>query len=145
MAQRLFRVVNFSRMEISFPAAVKHIISCTWPAIIFYKSNIHLFPRTCIRSFEINVWGPIVSLKGSIVHQFWIYKIFFVSQQKKHFLWKVHLDETTLTRNNWENRVLKVSPTEYCYIYNIYNTDWLWAPFYSIISSQSCFIEMDLS
>ena len=51
-------------------------------------------------------------------------------QQKKHFLWKVHLDKTTLTRNNWENRVLKVSPTEYCYIYYVYNTDWLCAPFF---------------
>ena len=25
-----------------------------------------------------------------------------MSQQKKHFLWKVHLDKTTLSRNNWE-------------------------------------------
>ena len=40
-----------------------------------------------------------------------------MSQQEKHFLWRVHLDKTTLTRNNWENRVLKVSRTEYCYIY----------------------------
>ena len=35
--------------------------------------------------------------------------ILFVSQQKKHFLWMVHLDKTTLTPNNWENRVIKVS------------------------------------
>ena len=26
--------------------------------------------------------------------------------------------------------MLKVSTTEYCYKYYIYNTDWLWAPFY---------------
>ena len=78
-----------------------------------------------------------------IVYQFWMNNIFVVSQQKKHFLWKVYLDETTLTQNNGENRVLKVSPTKFCYIYYIYNTEWLWAPFFSIISSQSCFIEMD--
>ena len=41
---------------------------------------------------------------------------FFVSQQKKHFLWKVHLDKTTLTRNNWENRGVKFSQVECCYI-----------------------------
>ena len=58
-------------------------------------------------------------LKG-IVHQLWIYNIFFVSKQKKHFLLLVHLDKTTLTRNNWENRVLKGNPSKYCYIYYIY-------------------------
>ena len=52
-------------------------------------------------------------IKG-ITLPFWIYNIFFLSQQKKHFLWKVHLDETTLTQNNWGDRVRKVSPTEYC-------------------------------
>ena len=41
-----------------------------------------------------------------------------------------HLDRTTLIRNNWGNRVLKGSPTEYYYIYYIYNTDWLCAPFF---------------
>ena len=30
-------------------------------------------------------------------------------------------------------------------IFVIYNTDWLWVPFFSIISDQSCLIEMDLS
>ena len=69
------------------------------------------------------------NFKG-IVHQFWIYNIFSVFQQKKHFLWKVHLDKTTITRNNWESRVLKVSLTKYCYIHCIYNTDWLWAPYF---------------
>ena len=65
-----------------------------------------------------------------IVHQFWIYNIFFVPHRKKHFLWKVHLDKTTLTQNNSENRVLKVSPF---YIYNVYNStrsDWLWAQYF---------------
>ena len=47
-----------------------------------------------------------------IIHQFWIYNIFFVPQQKKHLLWKVHLDKTTLTQDNRE-RVLKVSPTHF--------------------------------
>ena len=63
-----------------------------------------------------------VFLKG-IIHQFWIYNIFFVPHRKKHFLWKVHLDKTTLTRKNWEKRMHKVSPTKYYYIYYIYNTD----------------------
>ena len=57
-----------------------------------------------------------VLLKG-IVHQFWIYNIFLVSQQKKHILHKVHFNKTTLTRNNLEKRVLKVSPTKYFYVY----------------------------
>ena len=54
--------------------------------------------------------------------------------RKKHFLWKVHLDKTTLTRNIWEKRVHKASPTEDYYIYYIlYNTGWLSIPFFSII------------
>ena len=61
-------------------------------------------------------WVGLTIILKAIVHQLWIYNIFVVSQRKKHFLWKVHLDKTTLTRNNWENRVLKVSPTEYCHM-----------------------------
>ena len=38
-----------------------------------------------------------------------------------------------------EKRVHKVNPTEYYYIYCIYNTDCHWAPFFSIISSQELF------
>lgn len=60
----------------------------------FPLSNI-MFVSEQIFSFE---W-----LKG-IVHQFWIYNIFFVPQQKKHFLLKVHLD--------------------------LYNIDRLWAPYF---------------
>ena len=74
--------------------------------------------------------GRIVRFVKGIVHQFWIYNIFFVPHRKKHFLWKVHLDKTTLTRNNWEKRVHKVSPF---YIYDIYNStrsDWLCAPYF---------------
>ena len=37
-----------------------------------------------------------------IVHQFEIYNIVIVSQRKKHFLKKGHLDKTFLTRNNWD-------------------------------------------
>jgi len=51
-----------------------------------------------------------------IVHQIWIYDIFFVFHQKKHFLWKVNLDKINLKLNKWENRMLKVSSTEDCYI-----------------------------
>ena len=66
-------------------------------------------------------------IKG-IVHQFWIYNIFNVAQQKKHFLLKIHLDKTTLTWNNWEKWGSK-SVREY--IHNLCNStwsDWLWAP-----------------
>ena len=69
-------------------------------------------------------------LKG-IVHQFWKYITFFRATTKETFLWKVHLDKTALTRNNWENRMLKVSPTEYCYIYIIYIT---WTAFEHLFS-----------
>ena len=85
----------------------------------YFSSTLDI-STTKIRS---NLWrdcSPILNIQH-----------FFVSQQEKHFSWKVHLNKATLTQNNRENRVLKVSPTEYCYIYN---TDWLWAPFFSIIS-----------
>ena len=82
-------------------------------------------------------------LKGLLTNFEYI-TFFFVPLQKKHFLWRLHLDKTSLTRNNRENKVLKVTPTEYLYIYYIYNTDWFCAPFFSIISSQSGFIEMNL-
>ena len=92
-------------------------------------TNLILFRPTLIgqyRQHMLHIMKHYIqpNLKG-IAHQFWIYNIFFVNQQKKHFLWKVYLNKTTLTRNNWENRVLKVSPIEYCCIYYIYNTDWL--------------------
>ena len=72
-------------------------------------------------------------LKTSLACPFLLHKLFlwinlqhfFVSQQKKHILWEVYIDKITLTHNNWENWVLKVSPTEYCCICYIYNTDWL--------------------
>ena len=59
---------------------------------------------------QLNI-NKLTSVFKLIAHQFWIYDIFFVSQQKKHFLWMAHLDKTTLARNNWDNRVPKVSPT----------------------------------
>ena len=71
------------------------------------------------------------------------YITFFSCPNKRNIFCERSISiKKTLTRNNWENGMLKVSPTEYCYIYN---KDWLWAPFFSIISSQSCFIEMNLS
>ena len=83
-------------------------------------------------------------IKG-IVHQFWIYNIFFVPYRKKHFLWKVHLDKTTLTRNNWEKKgcTKSVRVIYIIYIIVLGRTDFV-HPFLSIISSQSGFIEMDL-
>ena len=68
------------------------IISSKWTLHIFFL-NYSLFVHLVL-DFRV------------IVHQFWIYKMCFVFQQKKHYLYKVHLDKTTLTRNNWENRVL---------------------------------------
>ena len=63
--------------------------------------------------------------------------------QRNIFLLKVHLDKTTLIKMI-EKMVLKVSS---CYMYNITilgRTDFE-HPIFSIISSHSCFIEMDLS
>ena len=97
--------------------------------------NVVIEENRVARSFNLSYrcfhWGVnfLRVLKG-IVHQFWIYNICFVALPKKHFLWKVHLAKTTLTRNNWEKRVHKVTPTEDYYIYYIYNTDWLCAPFF---------------
>ena len=53
--------------------------------------------------------------------------------------------KTTLTRNNWENRMLSQSDgVLFCYIIhiNIKRTDFE-HPIFSFISSQSCFLEMD--
>ena len=86
-----------------------------------------LFSVLCLVTMFIRA---VAVFKG-IVHQFWIYNIFFVPQRKKHFLWKVHLDKTTLTRNNWEKWCSK--SVRVIYIYNIYNStrsDWLWAPYF---------------
>ena len=74
------------------------------------------------------------------------YITFFSCPTERNIFYKRFiLDKTTLTRNNWEKRLHKVSP---CYIYIIYiivlgRTDFV-HPFFSIISSQSGFIEMDL-
>ena len=57
-----------------------------------------------------------ISLKGLFTNFEYI-TFFFVSKQKKHFLCKVHVSKRTLTRNNLEKRVLKVSPTKYFYVY----------------------------
>ena len=49
-----------------------------------------------------------------------------------------------LTRNNWKKRVPKVSPCIYIiYIIVLGRTAFV-HPLFPIISSQSCFIEMDL-
>ena len=86
----------------------------------FSKSSTNYFHEYSIVSFTLKKWQLLI-FKG-IVHQFWIYNSFFVSQQNEHFLWKVHLDKTTLTRINKESNLFKVSPTEFCYIYYMYIT-----------------------
>jgi len=50
-------------------------------------------------------------------------------------------DKTTLTRKNWENRVLKVRLTKYCYLYYIYIT---WTDFEHHYS-QLLWVRVDLS
>ena len=82
---------------------------------------MHIFQYLCVMCNKgLSFFHHLIK---RIVHQFWIFNIFFIPLEKKHFLWKVHLDKTTLTQNNWEIRVLKVSLTEYCYIYYIARTD----------------------
>ena len=91
--------------------------------------------RWCINPYR---WPG--QLKG-IVHRFWMNNIFIVPQREKHFSWKVHLDKTTLTQNNrekWCSRSVCV-----IYITVIGQTDFE-LPIFSVISSQSCFIEMEL-
>ena len=61
----------------------------------------------------------VMSFFKGIVNQFWIYNTFSVTQQKKHIIKKVHLDETTLTRNSWEKWCSKSARVIYRYI--LYN------------------------
>ena len=76
---------------------------------VFYHLNIAKKQKVSLKyTFSLTLHYKLgcscskkVIFKG-IAHQFWIYNIFFVSQRKKHFLWKVHLNKTTLTRYNWE-------------------------------------------
>ena len=70
---------------------------------------------------------------------------FFVSQQKKHFSWKVYLDKPTLTRNNWENCCSKSVRVIYTIYITVLGRIDFEHPIFRIISSQSCFIKMDLS
>ena len=104
-------------------------ISCPSSVYVLYN---------CIVTKSHSRWyaeqKQILILKG-IAHQFWINYI-FSCLNKRNISYKRSISiKTTLTWNIWENRVLKVSPTEYCYIYHIYNMDWLQAPFFLIISS----------
>ena len=75
---------------------------------------------TVSNAAQYRLYGPCLStvdskntseelIKG-IFHQFWIYRIFFVSQQKKHFLWKVFSIKQLLTWNNWEKLCSKSVP-----------------------------------
>ena len=68
-----------------------------------------------------------------------IKNISVVKTRKKNILINVHLDRTLLTRNSWK-KLWYIND-----IYNIARLDWLEHSICSIISSQRCFIEMDLS
>jgi len=68
-------------------------------------------------------------IKG-IVHQFWIYNIFFEPHRKKIFYERFISIKPLWFEIIEKKRVHKVSP---CYIYDIYNStrsDWLCAPFF---------------
>ena len=71
----------------------------------------------------------------------------FSSNHREHILegkCRVHLDKTTLTRDNWEKWCSKSVRVIYIiYITVLGRTDFE-HPIFSIISSQNCFIEMDL-
>ena len=47
----------------------------------------------------------------------------FLNKKKQFFLWKVHLNKTILTRNNWENRSKSVRPSTVIYTIYITRTD----------------------
>ena len=109
----LSKLVNnpFKEMRLKTVMALSVVFFHFWFLLLL---NFFFFHYTAMTSFKGNV------------HQFWIYNIFFVSQQKKYFSWTVHHDKTTLTRNNcekWCSKSVRV-------IYNTYNStrlDWLWS------------------
>ena len=80
-----------------------------------------------------------LSLKGVLAN--FEYSTFFSCLNER----KVHPDKTILTRNNWEEWGSK----SVRFIYIVYITVLGWTdfehPIFSIISSQNCFIEIDLS
>ena len=81
-------------------------------------------------------------LKG-IVHQNWIYSIFFVFQQKT-FLIKIPSWWNNSDYNNWEKWCSKSVLVICIIIYiTLFGQNDFVDPIFSIISSQSCFIEMD--
>ena len=66
---------------------------------IYRETNNIMFITHCLKRKKFV--EPAKGLLEGIVHQFWQYNNFFVSQQKKNFLWKVHLGKTTVIQINW--------------------------------------------
>ena len=88
------------------------------------KSNFN-----CYIILEIQLSIRDCYLKGLFIN--FKYITFFSCPTKRNIFCKRSISiKPLLTRNNWEKREHKVSPTEYYYIYYIYNTDWLCAPFF---------------
>ena len=108
-------LVQFSCARIFPHVILKPYI--TWNFAL--DGSIHVRNKFFHNSFLIH--------KG-IVHQFWKYNIFLCLSGRNIFCKMSISIKQLLTRNNWENRVLKISRM-LLYILFIYNTDWLWAPY----------------
>ena len=111
-------VIIYSQFSLILPRGVlttlhlaSHDTPCQYTRSYYYLNVMH---TRCIQL-------GILTLKGLFTNFEYI-KNFSCPTERNIFYEKVHLDKTTLTRNNWENRVHKVSPTEYYHIYYSYNT-----------------------
>ena len=117
--------------------------------LYFFRERVSFFEKYFAEkvikfaSFTLSEFLIYINFKG-IVHQFWINKFVFVSQQKKILLWKVHLDKTALTWNNWEKWCSKSVRVIYIIFITVLGRTDFEHHIFLIILSQSCFIEIDL-
>ena len=100
--------------------------------IIQQTNEFFLMRKFIFRSFA----QAGLVLKKWLLTNFWYITFFFVPQHKKHFLLKVEIIEKLGCSNS-------VRPSTVIYDIYITRTDFE-HHFFSIISIQSCFIEMDL-
>ena len=109
-----------------------------WTKVLFW---IFLLPYRLWLPYLTLTYQP---LKGLFTN--FVYSTFFSCFNKRNIFYK----ESNSIKQLWLEIIEKIGysksvrPSTVIYIIYIYNTDWLWAPFLSIISSQSCFIKMDL-